>query len=185
MKKFQLNEDIILRTYQLSDAPELIDLIDNNRAYLRQWLPWLDQNRQREDSEKFIQSTLDQYEQDLGFICGIFYKDRLVGSCGYHLVNKGNASVSLGYWLAENMTGRGIVTRCVRFFIAYAFDHMHLNKVVVQVGEKNLASRAVCERLSLVNEGIERDAEILYGEYVNHIRYSVLKSEWKNASVYN
>lgn len=178
MKKFQLNEDIIIRTYQLSDAPELIALIDNNREYLRQWLPWLDQNQQLEDSEKFIQFTLDQLAQDLGFICGIFFESKLVGSCGYHLINKTNASVSLGYWLAEDMRGRGIVTRCVKFFITYAFDQLNLNKVVIQVGEKNIASRAICERLSLVNEGVERDAEKLYGEYVNHIRYSVLKSEW-------
>lgn len=30
------------------------------------------------------------------------------------------------------------------------------------------------ERMSnLVNEGIEREAEYLYGEYVNHVRYSI------------
>jgi len=179
-KNFQLNEDIVLRSYQMSDAPELIALIDNNRAYLRQFLPWLDQNHRVEDSEKFIQFTLDQLDQDLGFICGIFFQDKLVGSCGYHLVNKTNASVSLGYWLAQDMTGKGIITRCVKFLINYAFDQLKLNKVVIQVGETNLPSRAICEKLSLVNEGLERDAEILYGEYVNHIRYSVLKSDWEN-----
>ncbi|MBL4679740.1 MAG: GNAT family N-acetyltransferase [Pseudomonadales bacterium] len=177
-KHFQLNDDIVLRTYQLTDAPELIALIDINREYLREWLPWLDQNYQVEDSEKFIQFTLDQLAQDLGFICGIYFEGKLVGSCGYHMIDKSNASVSLGYWLAEDKTGKGIVTRCVKFFIDYAFDHLNLNKVVIQVGEKNVASRAICERLSLVNEGLERDAENLYGEYVNHIRYSVLKSEW-------
>jgi hypothetical protein len=31
-----------LRSIQLADAQELFALIDANRSYLRQWLPWLD-----------------------------------------------------------------------------------------------------------------------------------------------
>ena len=179
MKQFQLSEDILLRTYVLSDAPRLIALINDNRAYLRAWLPWLDQNNVVEDSEEFIRFARKQSDQGMGFICGIYYGGNLIGSCGYHMINSSNSSVSLGYWLAENMTGRGIVTICVKFLIDYAFDDLKLNKVLVSVGEKNLPSRAICERLGLVNEGVEREAEYLYGNYVNHIRYSVLNSEWK------
>jgi ribosomal-protein-serine acetyltransferase len=179
MKKFQLNEDLLLRTYEISDASELIELINDNRMYLRKWLPWLDQNNELEDSEKFIQFTKTQLAQGLGFICGISFQGKLIGSCGYHLINKSNLSVSLGYWLAESMTGKGIINRCVKFFIHYAFEELQLNKVLIEVGEKNLSSRAVCERLDLFNEGLERDAECLYGEYINHVRYSILRSEWK------
>ena len=179
MKHFQLNEDIVLRTYALSDALELISLVDLNRTHLRTWLPWLDKNKTVEDSKEFIRFSLKQLEQDLGFICGIFYQGKLVGSCGYHLIKNSNSSVSLGYWLAENKTGKGIITKCVKFLINYAFEELKLNKVLVEVGEDNLPSRAICERLGLFNEGIEREAECLYGHYINHIRYSILKSEWK------
>ena len=180
MKSFQLNVELELRTYQISDAQELINLIDKNRDYLRAWLPWLDQNNKVEDSENFIRFTQNQLDQNLGFICGIFYKGRLVGSCGYHMINRSNASVSLGYWLSEDMTGKGIITNCVEFFISYAFEELKLNKVIVAAGENNLASRAICERLHLHNEGIDRAAENLYGTFVNHVRYSVLRSEWEN-----
>ncbi len=47
------------------------------------------------------------------------------------------------------------------------------DKVCISAAEKNLKSRAVSERLGLVNEGVEREAEYLYGQYVNHVRYSL------------
>ena len=127
MKQFQLDEGLLLRTYEFSDAPALIELINDNRIYLRKWLPWVDQNNILEDSEKFIQFTKTQLAQDVGFICGIFYQGKLIGSCGYHLINESNLSVSLGYWLAESMTGKGIINRCVKFFINYAFEDLQLN----------------------------------------------------------
>ena len=74
--------------------------------------------------------------------------------------------------------GQGIVTSCVEFLVSYAFEKLGINKVNIPVAEGNKKSRAIPERLSFVNEGVEREAEYLYGRYVNHIRYSVLRDEW-------
>lgn len=74
--------------------------------------------------------------------------------------------------------GKGIITSCVKFFIQYAFQELRLNKVCISVAEKNTKSTAVARRLGLVNEGLEREAEVLYGKYVSHIRYSILRSEY-------
>lgn len=164
---------------QHEDAEVLFKLVDDNRKYLRKWLPWLDMNTSRQDSEYFIQSTHKQLHDNLGFMCGIYFQHQLVGMCGYHPIDKVNHSVVIGYWIAQNAQGKGIVTACVKFLIDYAFNELNLNKVSIPAAELNTKSQAVSKRLGLTNEGIEREAEFLYNHYVNHVRYSVLRSEWK------
>lgn len=176
----KISEKITLRILDIDDANELYTLVDKNRNYLRDWLPWLDINTNVEQSEAFIKDVIQQPNKDRSFQCGVFCKDTLVGMCGFHPINFVNNSVTIGYWISKDMMGKGIITQCTKYFINYAFEILNLNKVCIPVAEKNLKSRAVSERLGLLNEGLERDAEILYGKYINHIRYSILRSEWRN-----
>jgi len=108
----------------------------------------------------------------------MFLGGTLVGMCGFHPIDLSNDSVVIGYWIAEDRMGQGIVTSCVKFLVSYAFEKLDLNKVCIPAAEGNAKSRAIPERLNFVNEGIERAAENLYGRYVNHVRYSVLRKEW-------
>lgn len=179
MPLFHISKSIFLRTLTEADAQILFSLVNENRSFLRQWLPWLDHNTSMDDSLKFINTSIDQQAKGMGTQYGIFYNEILVGMCGYQPINSLNHSVCLGYWVAEKMTGQGIVSRCSQCLIDYAFEKLKLNKVCILVAENNLKSRAIPERLGLVNEGIEREAECLYGEYVDHVRYSILKSDWK------
>ena len=178
-KSFQIAKSLKIRMLETKDSKELFDVVTENRSHLREWLPWLDYNTKSKDSEAFIEITQKQYLKDKSFQCGVFYNNSLVGMCGFHPINYGNNSVTIGYWLAKGHEGKGIITKCSEFFINYAFQELKLNKVCIPVAEKNIKSRAVAERLGLINEGLEREAEVLYGKYVNHIRYSILRSEFK------
>ena len=86
--------------------------------------------------------------------------------------------MSIGYWLTQEKQGQGIITLCVKFFIDYAFKVLELNKVLISAAVGNSKSRAICERLGLKNEGIDREGEFLYGQYVDLVRYSMLRKEW-------
>jgi len=177
-KSFQISKSLKIRMLEIKDSKEHFDVVNENRSHLREWLPWLDYNTKVKDSEAFIDTTKNQYIKDKSFQCGVFYNNSLVGMCGFHPINYANNSVTIGYWLAKGYEGKGIITKCSEFFIHYAFQELKLNKVCIHVAEKNVKSRAVAERLGLINEGLEREAELLYGMYVNHIRYSILRSEF-------
>lgn len=179
MTIFEVSRDIDLKMLQESDAAKLFELIEGNRSHLRKWLPWLDFNKSVDDSLNYIKANHEQYSNNLGFNCGVFFSGELVGMCGYHPIDHLNKKVVLGYWIAQQAQGKGIITKCVEYLINYAFETLKLNKVSIPAAEYNYKSQAVSERLGLVKEGIEREAEFLYGQYVNHIHYSVLRSEWK------
>jgi hypothetical protein len=46
----RIDEETELRIYEERHAQEVAELVDQNRAYLRQWLPWVDNSRTVEDS---------------------------------------------------------------------------------------------------------------------------------------
>lgn len=55
---YEVDEHITLRQLNLQDANQLFALIDSNRSYLREWLPWLDTNVSSDDSIAFIEHIL-------------------------------------------------------------------------------------------------------------------------------
>lgn len=176
--KFEIDKNLTLRLLDAGDAANLFALVDANREHLREWLPWLDRNIEVKDTVSFIASIQDQFHSGLGYACGVFFNDELVGMCGYHPINTANRSVVIGYWLSESAQGFGVITRCTTFFIEHAFCELELDEVLIPVAVNNLKSRAVCDRLGLINKGTEREAEFLYDKYVDHISYSISRDEW-------
>ena len=179
--RFDIAPNLSLQLLQPDDADLLFEVVDRNRAHLRQWLPWLDRNTTRVHSRAFIESIHHQLDAGKGFACGVFWDNSLAGLCGFHEIDTHNQSVVIGYWLAEAFQGNGIISRCTAFFIDYAFTELGLQRVDIPVAERNIRSRAVCERLGLSNEGTIENAEWLYDKWVNHIRYSISAMEWRDA----
>ena len=111
---FAIDNNTHLRSVSLEDAPDLFALIDASRPCLRQWLNWVDRTESVGDIRTFIQSGLDQAANDRGPVCCITHDAAIVGICGFKPIDKTTRSAELGYWLAESVAGRGIMTRCVR-----------------------------------------------------------------------
>jgi len=173
-----VDNEIELRILEEWDAPELFRLIDRHRAYLREWLPWVDYETSVEDSRSFVRRSLQYYLDNEGFTMGIRYQDQLVGVIGYHPVNWPNRKVEIGYWLGADVQGKGIVTRSCRAVVQYAFEKLLLNRVTILCATGNQRSRAIPERLGFREEGTLREAEWLYDHFVDLVVYSMLAREW-------
>lgn len=175
---YRVREDIHLKLLELRDAQDMFTLTDDNRTYLREWLPWVDGTATLNDTTAFIQSTLHQFASNRGFQAGILYNQQLVGALGLHDINWGNRSSSVGYWLAESFQGNGIMTEACKAVVNLAFREYGLNRVEIRAAVANHKSRAIPERLGFHQEGICRQAEWLYDHYVDHVIYAILANEW-------
>jgi ribosomal-protein-serine acetyltransferase len=178
MFRLTVDEEIELRLLEKKHAEELFILVEKNRSYLREWLPWLDITTSPADTTQFIQSSLDQFAANNGFQTAIFYRGRLVGMIGFHKIDWPNRATSIGYWLDADAQGRGIISRSCRFLIDYVFREFGLNRVEIRCAVKNQRSCAIAERLGFSREGLMRQAEWLYDHFVDHIVYSLLEEEW-------
>jgi ribosomal-protein-serine acetyltransferase len=171
--------DLELRPLEEADAEELFALVDANRGYLREWLPWLDQNTEIEHTRAFIRATRKHHADRNGFTCGIRRRGALVGVVGLHAIDWPNRKTSLGYWVAEPHQGRGIMTRACAALLPYVFDELGLNCVEIGCAVGNARSNAIPGRLGFTREGVLRQREWLYDHFVDHVVYSLLASEWR------
>jgi ribosomal-protein-serine acetyltransferase len=174
----RVTPSIDLRQIAQDDVEEITALIELNRCYLKEWLPWLDKSTGVHDTARFIERSIEQAEEDNGFTLGIICDGKLAGVIGEHYVDSFNRRTEIGYWLDASHQGRGIVTRALARLTDYAFTNQDCNRVILQCAVGNVRSRAVAARLGFVQEGILREAEWLYDHYVDLAVYSMLKCDW-------
>ncbi len=179
MFAFKIDGQLQLRLLETQYAEELYRLTDRNRQYLREWLPWVDETTSAENTKVFIQSSLSQFAASNGFQAGIFVDGKIGGCIGLHGVDWNNKKTSIGYWLASEYQGQGVMTRSCRAIVDYALDELNLNRVEIRAAEFNRKSRAIPERLGFAQEGISRQAEWLYDHYVDHVIYGMLAENWR------
>ena len=161
------------------DAVSVFQLIESNRDYLREWLPWIDYTKSVEDERAFISNTRTQYENNQSFTYAIWYQQQIAGIAGYNEIDWANRKTEIGYWLAAQQQGKGIMTRACRALIEYAFDDLKLHKVEIRCATMNIRSCAIPQRLGFTQEGIMRQVEWLYDHFVDHKLYGLLESEWR------
>jgi ribosomal-protein-serine acetyltransferase len=175
-----LSPDLSLTLLEPRHAEPLFRAVDENRSYLRRWLPWLDLTESSADSLAFIHRTRQQLAENNGFQTAILYHGEIVGMIGHIGIEWSHRSTSLGYWLAEEAQGRGIMTTACRAYIDHAFGELGLNRVEIRAAVENRKSRAIPERLGFTHEGVIRQAEWLYDRFVDHAVYGLLAREWQS-----
>ncbi|MBC7814939.1 MAG: RimJ/RimL family protein N-acetyltransferase, partial [Burkholderiales bacterium] len=86
MFTFPIDDETTLNLFEDDHAAELFVLIDHNRAYLREWMAWLDGTQSAADMQSFIKLTQQQFADNNGFQVGIWYRDKLAGVIGFHAI---------------------------------------------------------------------------------------------------
>jgi ribosomal-protein-serine acetyltransferase len=177
----RISDDLELRLLELADAAELFALTDANRRYLRQWLPWLDIITQVDDTRDFIARTMQQFADREALVAAIWAGGKIVGLVGFNRIEQQDRIGYIGYWLAESYTGKGIMTKSCESLINYGFTTLKLDRVVIACATENHRSRAIPFRLGFTHEGVVRDAEWLYQEFVEHDIYALSIEDWSKS----
>jgi len=165
------------------DARELFITVDENREYLREWLPWLDDVNSVDDELAMIRRIRD--DKNFNWIYLIRKYGELVGVVSLNWVDWDNRSFGLGYWVSESSSGRGIITKSCRRVIEHCFVDLKLHRTVIEVAADNHPSRAVAERLGLRLEGISKDREWLYDRFTDSVMFAITAPEWNFQSGVN
>jgi len=161
------------------DALELFNLVDENRAYLREWLPWLDDVNSVDDEVAMIRSLSEPNPDDFRFYL-IRQSGEIVGVISMNWVDYQNRSFGLGYWVSQSSAGRGIITKACSRLMDHCFDDLKLHRSVIEAAVENYPSRAIAERLGMRLEGISKDREWLYDHFTDSSLYAITAPEWKS-----
>jgi ribosomal-protein-serine acetyltransferase len=159
-------------------AQDVFLAVAENRAYLRRWLPWVDQTQCVEDTRLFLATCHQLYAMQKQFTALMYLHGQFVGIVGFNSLNHSNHKGEIGYWMVEKHQGKGLMTSAVKKIIELGFNNFDLNRQVIRAAVNNTPSRALAKRLGFTYEGIERQSAKLYDQYINMAVYSLLKNEW-------
>lgn len=180
MFSLKVSDELELALPSEANAEKAFAVVMANYDHLHEWSPWVNENFSLVSVKAFYKRSLSKFANDEDEIgLNIVLKGEIVGGTGFHEINRQDKSAEIGYWLAKEFNGRGIVTKCVKKLLDYAFDEMKMNRVVIKCVPENVKSRAIPERLGFTLEGIEREGGWLHTRYVDHVVYSMLAREWR------
>jgi ribosomal-protein-serine acetyltransferase len=170
-----------LRGLEDDDAEELFALIDDNRAHLAAWMPFVGQTRGVVDSLAFIRAAKRQHDENRGMQLAVLSEERIIGVAGFHAIDWNRRQTSIGYWLASDQQGAGTMTLAVTALLDHAFDVWKLSRVEIRAGVLNARSRAIPLRLGFRDEGVLPAAERIGARVIDHAIYAMTAREWKRA----
>lgn len=166
-----------IRPVMDEDVPALFRLVDEHREHLRAWMPWLDGTRREEDLLEWAEAERAKAVEGKAVQFVIFEERAHAGVIGFNQVDWAHSQAEMGYWLAADRQGRGLITRAAAELVRWAFGELGLNRVAILVATGNERSRAVPERLGFRHEGTQREAERLYDRFVDLEVYGLLAGD--------
>ncbi len=132
------------------------------------------------ETQAYVGAVQDQYGRDEPSPWGVERRAEgvLIGTCGFVARTPEHHRAELGYALARPYWGQGYMTEAVRAVVAFAFDHLDLNRIEAVCDAENLASARVLEKSGLVFEGILRDYLRVKGRYRNVRMYAAVRGSF-------
>ena len=176
---FQISNEIALHPFVETDAAQIFAIVKSNYKHLRPFLQWVTPEYSLESAREFIEKSQKEIEENTNQVFGIFYQKSLVGAIGFVGFDWENKRTEIGYWIASDFEGKGIITKCCKYLVDYVFDELNMNRVEIRCATENNKSRAVPERLGFNLEGILRQSIWRHTRFFDMAIYAILAEEWK------
>ena len=165
-----------IRKWELSDARGLATFLSNKKIQdnLRDGLPY---PYTEQDGKEFISSMLAADENDT-FAFAITVNGKVIGSIGaFRQGNIHRQTAELGYYIAEEYWGKGIMTEAVKQLCDYVFSHTDIIRIYAEPFSYNIGSCRVLEKAGFQYEGTLRSNALKNGNVLDMKMYSKLKTE--------
>ncbi len=174
-------EGVYLRFPLRRDYREWAAVRGASRSFLEPWEPtWPSDDLTRRSFFRRI----GRYEQDYaaGTAVPLFLfsadDDRLIGGLNIGNIRRAAAqSCMIGYWMAEDSAGRGLMLAGLRAAIPFIFGTMRLHRIEAACIPDNKRSVRLLEKANFRYEGYLRGYLKINGEWRDHHLYALLDSD--------
>jgi RimJ/RimL family protein N-acetyltransferase len=170
-------ERVVLRATQREDVPRLYELFEDLE------LKYLSDN----DPPKPRSLAADQarFEELLGeqdrnwFYFAIELDGEVIGSGGIQNIDHFRRCCDLGISVGRDYWGKGYGQDAVRVLVDYAFTHLNMNRVALEVLADDERAVGAYKKAGFVEEGRMREYSWVNGRYEDALVMSILRSEWE------
>lgn len=165
-------DDVLLRDWSHDDAFRLADIANNEKIYanLRDAFP---HPYTLENARDYINSCLQNTN---ALLCAIEYNGVLAGSIGaFFMTDVYRKNAEIGYYLAEEFWGGGIMTKAIKAISTYVFNNYDILRIYAEPFERNIGSRRALEKAGFFHEATLKKNVVKNGHIENTCIYSMLK----------
>ncbi|MFZ4260496.1 GNAT family N-acetyltransferase [Sphingobacterium sp. HJSM2_6] len=159
-----------LKAVVQSDAITIFNIIQRERSYLSDWLPFIQFSKHVQDTKSFIAHAILQRNAGKDFLYKICEVDKLIGLIGTKDTDYFNKHTELGYWISQEYQSKGITTKANYSLIKELFEDLKMERIQICCAVGNEKSIAIPNKLGFTFEGIRRN-----GEWVSENKYRDLK----------
>lgn len=164
--------NLALRKWTINDLDQLTK-IANNKNIADNLTNMFPHPYTRESGEGFIRMSL---KHDPTQIFCITVDDVAFGAIGIHAQpDIFVKNMELGYWLAEEQWGKGIMTRAIIEIVEYGFQHFDITRIFARPFGTNIGSQRALEKARFVMEGKFEKTIYKNKKYYDEIVYAVRK----------
>jgi len=165
-----------LRKWKKEDV-ESVAILANNKKIAKNLRNTFPSPYTYEDAEWFVNDCIQKGE-DHQLLYAIIAKDKVIGSIGIFLKDDVyEKSGELGYWLAEEYWGNGIVSQAAQRICKEAFEKYDIVRIYAEPFEYNTGSRRALEKAGFTYEGTMRNGVYKEGQIYSYCMYSILCDE--------
>lgn len=164
----------ILRPIELKDVKDLAKNLNNwNVVENLSSLPF---PYELKHAKQFCSRKVKEMskENPENFLVVIEIDGEVVGAIGAHHIVHGHKA-ELGYWLAEQHWGKGIMPEAVKKVMPQLFSQFKLRRLFAYAYANNKASMRVMEKVGMKFEGISLKHAMKNGKYVDCCIYAKVK----------
>ena len=163
-KSLKGDDTIILRPLALTDAPNIVEAINESLIELRRFMSWAHFPQTVESQRARIITAIYDYWSGKDYALGVFGNttNRFLGGTGFHRRTLNSLGLEVGYWMRSSMAGQGLATAVTRSLIVYGFEYLGLKRVQCGYNSSNEASSRVNDKCGFKIEGIFRNFESLH-----------------------
>lgn len=173
---------VSLRLLEPEEAHQWVELLKRNRESWSAFEPGRDEAFYALETQRnTIISDKEEAEAGTSFHWGVYEQGTgtLIGDVSMYGIQRGPfQSVSIGYSMDQDHTGRGYMTEAVRLAVRHAFQDLLLHRVEAAVSPGNTASIRVLEKVGFRREGLSRKNLKVRGRWLDHYQYAILEEDW-------
>ncbi len=175
---------LVIRPYRPDDAAAVFAAIDESRALLGPWLPWVHAHRDVDDTRDFCTRAAAGYLLRSNLDLAIFdvRDEAYLGGVGLR-PDWLARTFEIGYWLRGTATGHGYVSEAVRLLARLTFEELGAQRLEIRCDARNARSKHVPERLGFPLEArLRNDALDPAGQPRDTLVFAIIPEDYARLS---
>lgn len=170
---------LLLRPFEMDDCEAVLEY--QSIPEVVRYVPWPVRNVSMVEealANAIHQTSFEKQDDYLSLALVRKSDERLVGQMNAMYVSEKDQCGEIGYVVNPSFSGQGFATEATRALVSAIFDTKQFHRVIARFDDRNLASRAVVQKLGFREEAHFIDDNFFKDEWISTLVYATLRDEW-------